>query len=240
MGKSQGQKLSENKNQHAQKNLESQQQDLKIKTVINEVKEKIEEKYDIKLTFKDKLLCKDIEALVSDEQFCKENTYIKPDGGFLYMTIDEKMYPILVSEQKRQGTNDAILLKGRKKQGKGNAVERLGKNVKAFDVLFGDEDIYPFVVFLQGCDFYEPESTIVDRVRTTADFQPINVINLYWRQIRKNVKTGGSYFMRGHSMHEAPGTSDWSFDEMFNVMFEIADLSTQYYIDKYIKTEKES
>jgi len=238
MVKSQGQKLSENKNQHAQKNLESQQQDLKIKTVINEVKEKIEEKYDIKLTFKDKLLCKDIEALVSDEQFCKENTYIKPDGGFLYMTIDEKMYPILVSEQKRQGTNDAILLRGGAAQAQGNAVERLGKNVKAFDALFSDEDIYPFVVFLQGCDFYAPESTIVDRVRTIAHFQPMNVINLNWKQINKKLFTGGSYFMRGHSMYELPGTSDWSFDEMFDVMFEIADKATQYYIDT--KTKKES
>jgi type II restriction enzyme len=240
MGKTQGQKLSENKNQHAQKNVESQQQDLKIKTIVSAVKEKIEEKYDIKLTFKDKILTKDIEALVSDEQFCKENTYIKPDGGFLYMTIDEKLYPILVSEQKRQGTNDTILLKGRKKQGKGNAVERLGKNVDAFDVLFGDEDIYPFVVFLQGCDFYSPESTIVDRVRTIANFQPMNVINLYWKQIRKNKNTAGSYFMRGHSMHEAPGTSDWTFDEMFNVMFEIADAATQYYIATYTQTKKES
>ena len=44
-------------------------------------------------------------------------------------------------------------------------VERLGKNFNGLDLLFINEEILPFVTFLQGCDFHETE-TIGDRVIT--------------------------------------------------------------------------
>ena len=145
--------------------------------------------------------------------------------------MDKKKY-ILVSEQKRQGTNDKRITEGKSKQSQGNAAERLGKNVDALDVMFGDEDIYPFVVFLQGCDFYDVESTIGDRIRTIAKFQETNKINLHWKQLQKHNFFGGSYFMRGHSMLDKPGSSDWSKKEMFDVMYEIATKSVEYYLEK--------
>ena len=105
----------------------------------------------------------------------------------------------------------------------------------SFDIIFGDEDIYPFVVFLQGCDFYDSESTIGDRIRTIASLQPMNQINLYWKQIRKNKFVGGSYYMRGHSMKDSPGSSDWGSQEMKDVMLSISQHALEYYISKYGK-----
>ena len=48
------------------------------------------------------------------------------------VTKDEQKYPILITEMKNQGTNDLRLKEGKKKQAKGNAIERLGKNVIGF------------------------------------------------------------------------------------------------------------
>lgn len=232
MLKTQSKKLSENKNQHTQKNVESQLQDLKISKVVSDVKVNIEKNYSIKIIHQSEVSCVELESLVSNNSDSRTDTYIKPDGGLLYFLQENKKCYILASEQKRQGTNDSRLLEGKSAQAKGNAVERLGKNVDAFDILFGNEDIYPFVVFLQGCDFFKDESTIVDRVRTIAKFQPMNKINLFWTKISKNVSIGGSYFMRGHSMNDKPGSSDWSYQEMYDVMYEIASKSVEYYLNK--------
>ena len=74
-----------------------------------------------------------------------EKSYITPDGWFLWIEINNVKYYILVSEQKHQGSNDKRILNGKGKQGKGNAVERLGKNVSACEMLFVNEKITPLV-----------------------------------------------------------------------------------------------
>ena len=124
-------------------------------------------------------------------------------------------------------------MEGKKKQVNGNAVERAGKNLIACHILFGNEDICPFISWFQGCDFYYNESNIVDRVRTMFLFQKNCELHLYWKPIMKNLSAGGSYFMRGHSMNEAPGTSDWTFDEMLPVMLQTAKDSVEYYKKTY-------
>ena len=201
------------------KNIESQSQDVKIKDVVAAVMIFLQQKFpNLKFGFEKKKMLRTIEIMVNGENYTtSDKSFITPDGGFLWVKINGKKYYVLVSEQKRQGTNDKRISKGEKKQSQGNAVERLGKNVNAFDILFGDEDIYPFVVFLQGCDFYDEESSIGDRMRTVNKFQQMNVINLPWKKLQKHTYIGGSYFMRGHSMCEMPGTSDWTFDEMYNL-----------------------
>lgn len=214
------------------KNLQSQIQDNQIKTVVSWVKSALCELYP-NLTFgvDQKMMLRDIEKLVNgDKYMTSDQTYVKPDGGFLWVKINKKKYYILISEQKRQGTNDARLLEGKQPQAFGNAAERLGKNVIAFETIFQDEEIFPFIVFLQGCDFYDGESTIGDRIRTIARFLPLNTLNIYWSGRR-----AGSYFMRGHSMKNAPGTSDWTNQEMFEQMFTIATTAVDYYLKKYGK-----
>jgi type II restriction enzyme len=234
---SQSQKLRKNTNQHSQKNTESQQQDVKIKDVVEKLLKKMKEEYP-KLNFgcESEYPVRVLEEMVlSGIVQTKEKTTIKPDGGLVWVEINGEKYYILVSEQKKQGTNDKRLIEGKSKQSNGNAVERLGKNVIAVEILFGDEDITPIVAFLQGCDFFDEESTIPDRVRTIAKFQPMNQINLYKKQIQKYNWFAGSFFMRGHSMVEKPGTSDWTFDEMSTILQNVATQSTEYYLSKYGK-----
>ena len=144
-----------------------------------------------------------------------------------------RKYYFLFPEQKRQGTNDKRLLEGKKKQQAGNATERIADKLCIARLLFGDEDVFPFVAFIQGCDFYEDESTIADRMKRIFNFLKPNVIHYNWVKLQNNNNVGGSYFMRGHSMADAPGTSDWTSDEMYEIMVKIAEHSIRYYIKKY-------
>ena len=161
----------------------------------------------------------------------KDTTFITPDGGFIYVTINGVKYFLLIGEQKTQGTNDKRLSEGKKRQALGNAVERLGKNLNALDLLFKKEDILPFVTFLQGCDFHETE-TIGDRVISIFKGSKKNNINLF----KDELDRAGSYYMRGHKWDEGTyGESDWSVEEMTNIFKKVSQLSLGYYIDKYGK-----
>lgn len=219
------------------KNKESKIQDNTVKFVTAWVLSQLKSKYPhLEFGIDKRKMLRTIEKLVNGENYTtSDKSFIIPDGGFLWVKINGKKYYILVSEQKRQGTNDRRLLEGKEKQSIGNAGERLGKNVMAFDILFGNEEIYPFIVFLQGCDFFDEESRIGDRIRTIAKFQQFNVLNIYWKQLMKKVFFGGSYFMRGHSMKELPGTSDWTFEEMSLPMLTISETALNYYLEKYGK-----
>ncbi len=79
---------------------------------------------------------------------------MRPDGGILSIVAnDEKRYPVLITEVKNQGTNDLRAQEGKTKQAKGNAIERLGKNVIGFRTAMMTESIVPFICFGHGCDF---------------------------------------------------------------------------------------
>jgi hypothetical protein len=104
---------------------------------------------------------------------CSKKPFIKPDGGVLYAEINGKVYPILVSEAKKQGTNDKLLEEGKKKQAKGNAIERAVKNHSELKLFFKPFDFYPYVVFASGCDF-EEGSSINDRLDSMTEYEPRN------------------------------------------------------------------
>jgi len=55
---------------------------------------------------------------------------MKPDGGILFAESGKKSIPILIVEDKVQGTNDNLFKLGKKKQATGNAIERGGKNIR--------------------------------------------------------------------------------------------------------------
>lgn len=152
-----------------------------------------------------------------------ENSSMRPDGGILsIVSKDGTSYPILISEKKNQGTNDLRASEGKKKQAKGNAIERLGKNVIGFRTTMLNEGIFPFVCFGDGCDFAE-DSSILDRVITIAEFGELNKEYLH--------KTGfnglfdrGSFFFR---------VTEWSEDEMYERLYSIAEKSIFYFFSKY-------
>jgi type II restriction enzyme len=150
---------------------------------------------------------------------------MKPDGGILYLVNkSNERYPILISEKKNQGTNDQRKLESKKKQAKGNAIERLGKNVIGFRTFLANESIFPFVCFGDGCDFSD-DSSILDRVSTIAEFGKINTI--YVHNEAENRFRRGSFFFR---------ETHWTLEEMTNICFEIAEKSIFYYFSKYGKS----
>jgi len=156
-----------------------------------------------------------------------ENSSIRPDGGILLIkSNDEKdplSYPILIAEVKNQGTNDIRVKEGKPLQAKGNAIERLGKNLIGLRTALMRENIFPFVCFGYGCDF-EKTSSILDRVTTMAMFGNLNKIYL--------LNDGGGRFNRG-SFFFRP--EPWTVDEMTTIMKDIAERSIYYYFTKYGK-----
>lgn len=153
-----------------------------------------------------------------------DTSSIRPDGGILYIKGkpgDALRYPILISEVKNQGTNDLRVREGLPRQSRGNAIERLGKNLIGLRSALMRESIFPFVCFGYGCDFAK-DSSILDRVSTMAMFGRLNKTYLH------NEENGrfnrGSFYFR---------EDEWSVDEMFTIMLDIADRSILYYFSKY-------
>jgi type II restriction enzyme len=110
-----------------------------------------------------------------------ETSSIRPDGGILSIKTNlanTLTYPILISEVKNQGTNDLRAQEGKPRQAKGNAIERLGKNLIGLRTALMRESIFPFVCFGYGCDF-ENTSSILDRVSTMAMFGRLNTTYLH-------------------------------------------------------------
>jgi len=152
------------------------------------------------------------------------DTWLQPDGGF--WTIEEWDDPsrvILVAEVKRQGTNDARAREGKEKQSRGNAIERLGKNMRGIDALFSGERITPFVCFGEGCDFGE-DSSIRDRVATLNGFFPLNEIFVDKVAVGDDTLKPTSMYFR-----EEP----WTPAEMAEVLIPVARRSIEYYREKY-------
>lgn len=207
----------------------SKGQESEIDAALKEVATKISAKYRVKLDFWPRWYLKDIVANLRKDfpdvgfSYFFETSHIRPDGGVLVI-LDKKgkPFPILIGEVKNQGTNDLRLAEGKKKQAKGNAIERLGKNVIGLRTALVKETIFPFVCFGYGCDFAE-DSSILDRVVTIAMFGELNKTHLH-REGTSNEFNRGSFYFR---------EKKWSEKEMEKVMFDIADRSILYYQSKY-------
>ena len=154
---------------------------------------------------------------------CFESSSMRPDGGIVSIrSNDNNLFPILISEKKNQGTNDLRAMQGKSKQAKGNAIERLGKNVIGFRAALLKESIFPFVCFGDGCDFAD-DSSIVDRVKTIAMFGTLNEIHLY-NEGPNGVFNRGTYFFR---------VAEWTESEMYSLSLEVARRSIMYYESRY-------
>lgn len=148
---------------------------------------------------------------------------MRPDGGILSL-LDRRggHHPILITEKKNQGTNDLRALEGKAKQARGNAIERLGKNVIGFRTAMKAHAIFPFVCFGDGCDFAD-DSSILDRVVTIAMFGPLNVENVH--------KLGGAHeFDRGSFYFRV---AEWTEDQMFERSLAVAIKSVFHYFSRY-------
>jgi len=103
--------------------------------------------------------------------------YMKPDGGIIYALKDSKKIPILIVEDKVQGTNDKLYCQDKKRQSTGNAIERAAKNIRGAEMMFVGQDIFPYVLFAAGCDFHITE-TISKRIEMMNMGYPNHYINI--------------------------------------------------------------
>lgn len=158
-----------------------------------------------------------------------DNSAMRPDGGILSIEdLDGALFPVLIVEVKNQGTNDLRASEGKPPQARGNAIERLGKNVIGFRTAMLHEGILPFVCFGDGCDF-AVTSSILDRVVTIAMFGPLNEVQVV--NLGENGRFNrGSFFFREQA---------WRADEMGAIMYEVAERSIHYYYAKYGKARFE-
>ena len=212
-------------------NVTSRKQESYVIRALNDVVEALDVKYGSSVALRHKStwkLCDIVEDLESqfpevDFHYHSVRSDIRPDGGFLYLSDNESssMHPILIAEVKHQGTNDQRALEGKRKQSRGNAIERLGKNLIGLRTALMHETIFPFVCFGYGCDF-EEGSSILDRVTTMAMYGRLNETYLHHQ--------GDGRFNRGSFYFRE---QEWSVDEMSDIMFDIANRSILYYLSKY-------
>jgi len=214
--------LRQNSNQHIIKNSKSRKMDKDIIVATNNTIDVLRLKYpNLEFSWKKTLRVADIIAMLSRQYpeyaniFGKplESSFISPDGGFLFaMNKQGQRRLILVSEVKRQGTNDAREKEGLKKQALGNAIERLGKNLIGIRAIFKNEGV---VCFGHGYDFI-PGSSILDRVLTMNEFFPLNKI-----------------FVEKNYLPFEPVTmlfryEEWTVEEMEKYLLLIAEKAIQY------------
>ena len=158
-----------------------------------------------------------------DFHYFFDSSAMRPDGGILSLVSKNgEAHPILIAEKKNQGTNDLRALEGLAKQAKGNAIERLGKNVIGFRTAMKTESIFPFICFGDGCDFAD-DSSILDRVVTIAQFGKLNVEHLHNQGLNNEFDRGTFYFRVG----------EWTEKEMAELSYKVAEKSVFYYFSKY-------
>lgn len=212
-------------------NVTSKKQETNVIKALKRVVNKLNETYPVKIVHKGSWYLKDIVKLLR-ENFPKiefhyyfDRSNIRPDGGILFIEDhDKKLYPILMTEVKNQGTNVLRAKEGLPPQAKGNAIERLGKNVIGLRTALSRESIFPFVCFGYGCDF-GPSSSILDRVVTVAMFGKLNKTYLHNQGDAVRFNRGSFYFRE----------EEWSVTEMAEIMYDIAERSIQYYFSAYGK-----
>lgn len=183
---------------------------------------------------------------------CKsnKNVFMKPDGGIFFAIIDGKEIPILVAEDKVQGTNDRRFADGKTKQGTGNAIERGAKNIRGAEMLFANLGIFPYILFASGCDFHKSE-TIAKRLEmanmgfpnhyfditpnTTEEDKENTLVNIL-KNININQKCNkniASIFVKAHKWDEMKnGSSVWTTKEYFVICCKVIDLVAEYFESK--------
>lgn len=232
--------LRENKNQHKPKNKESKIDDKIIyqamKDVINYLKKRLEThlaNYELifkkEISFEEMIFISRQSGLRTNYDSTFINRTIRPDGGLIMLTKpNDPSYKkiLLIAETKRQGTNDARVREGKRKQAQGNAIERLGKNLTGIKAMLNHEKITPFACFGWGCDFewdYNEKSFVTSKLIMLNEFYPINKIYVHKQDGGNNQNTYAPVTMYFRE-------KQWKIKEIFDILKEIAESSLRYYI----------
>jgi len=196
-------------------NANAKQHERKLQESVLKIKSELESMYpELKFTYRKKLYLSEIVEKLG-KTFTPESKkpYVNPDGGLLFIEWNGTEYPILISEAKKQGTNDVRLKKGLKIQSRANAIERAYKNALAFSQYNEKLDYNPYVIFACGCDF-DKDSSIIDRLWHLTRFEPMNTnLSLFNEDVT-------SVYLKGHHYTEEPNF--WTVSEIYEIMKEIA------------------
>jgi hypothetical protein len=166
---------------------------------------------------------------------------MRPDGGILFAISGETRIPILIVEDKVQGTNDNLFEQKKNRQSLGNAIERGAKNIRGAEMLFAGLDIFPYVMFASGCDFHSSE-TIAKRIEmmnmgipnhyigitnTTTQEHVLEMLNSIIPVINIKKLCGksiASIFVKAHKWDEMKhGSSLWKKEERILILKKIID-----------------
>ena len=201
------------------------QHERKLQESVLKIKSELESMYpELKFTHRKKLYLSEIvEKLGKTFTPASKKPYVDPDGGLLFIEWNGTEYPVLISEAKKQGSNDVRLKKGLKIQSRANAIERAYKNALAFSQYNEKLDYNPYVIFACGCDF-DKDSSIIDRLWHLTRMEPMNTnLSLFEEDVT-------SVYMKGHHYKEEPNF--WTVDEIYEIMKEIAIGITNHIIKK--------
>jgi len=166
---------------------------------------------------------------------------MKPDGGILIANIGSKCIPILMVEDKVQGTNDILCQNNKKRQATGNAIERGAKNIRGAEMIFSGLDIFPYVMFASGCDFHSTE-TISKRIEMMNMGHPNHYIDISPESNPESISTEintiidsvnikkicgrsvASVFVKAHKWDVMKhGSSNWKKDEIVMICKRVLD-----------------
>ena len=166
---------------------------------------------------------------------------MRPDGGILFAVSEEVRIPILIVEDKVQGTNDNLFEQKKKRQATGNAIERGAKNIRGAEMLFAGLQIFPYVMFASGCDFHSTE-TIAKRIEMMNMGIPNHYVDISKTTTQEQVqaridtiipsinvkkicgKSIASVFVKAHKWDEMQhGSSLWKKEEQIQILKKIID-----------------
>ncbi len=234
--------LRKNINQHKPKNEKSKLDDKLIYQAMYDTIDYLNQRFEkadnfkgYTLKFQDNLSYEEMISVIKRSNLRTEyeaffrNCTIKPDGGVIVLTRsnDPDFFKIvLVSEVKRQGTNDVRQEEGKKKQSQGNAIERLGKNLTGIKAMLNHEKITPFVCFGWGCDFnqkYTDDDFVMAKISMLNEFYPLNKIYVH----KKDGSSDQNYFSPTSMFFREEA---WTKEEMFEILKEVGETSIRYYL----------
>lgn len=232
--------LRQNKRQHKPKNTQSKGDDKTIYRAMQQTIAYLNERLadslkGYHLTFSKDIQFSDMIKIIRSKEMRQEFDYtfkdrtIKPDGGIIF--LHKKGDPdflkvVLISEVKRQGTNDKREQEGKPRQAQGNAIERLGKNLIGIKAMLNHEEITPFICFGHGCDFvkdYDGNSFVMSKVSMMNEFYFLNKTYVFKKEgeTTKNSFSPVSMYFR---------EEEWEQEEMFQILKEIGETSLRYYL----------
>ena len=234
--------LRKNKKQHIPKNTKSKIDDKRIYEAMHQCINYLENRFEMylkkenfELEFSESISFKQLIHVIKSAGSRKEfdDTFnartIRPDGGIIFLKKrDDPDYLriVLISEVKRQGTNDQRMREGKGRQAQGNAIERLGKNLIGIRAALNHEPITPFACFGWGCDFvknYDKDAFVMSKISMMNEFYPLNKI-----YVKKQHGSSDKNFFAPVSMFFKE--KQWKVVEMFEILKEIGETALRHYI----------